>query len=175
MFWTFGRNLYPASAPSGMTRYDARLRSVYRGAFTSVLPASPSTVSVVDHDDMHFLYRVEVRPAQMDHKNDSWLAVLDASDSPQKVTAISSIPAINADAMQLSDSNHTVVAFSPSNTPSMPIRITPAQQGDAYIVGLLPSTNYTVTLSRNELTVSPDDGTHRFMSTEAGVLRVPHP
>jgi len=173
MFWTFGRNLTRESAPSGMTRFDASFKGVYRGAFTSVLPASAS-ISVVDHDNMHFLYRVEVRPAAMNHTGDNWLAVFDAAESPQKVTPVAAVNATNADAVQLNNTNHTVIAFSHSAS-TLPISIRLSQPGEAYIAGLNPKTNYTVVFGGGMLTIASDDGTHRMMSTEAGVLRVAQP
>jgi hypothetical protein len=183
MFWTFGRNIGRVPVASGvasglapgMTRYDASFNGVYHGAFTSVLPSSPSTVSVVDHDNMHFLYRVEVRPAAMDHKDDTWLAVLDAADSPQKVTPIARVAATNADAVRLSDASPTVIVFSQSNPASLPISVSLEESAVAYIAGLGPSTNYKVTFSGALLTIAADDGTHRLMSTEAGVLQVASP
>jgi hypothetical protein len=173
MFWTFGRNLMQESAPSGMTRYDASFKGVYRGAFTSVLPLSPS-VSVVDHDDKHFLYRVEVRPPAMDHKNDRWLAVLDAADSPHKVTPVVQVAATNADAVQLNDARSTVVAFSQSNPPTLPMTIAQTQSAEAFVAGLNPSTKYKVTFRGEMVTVAVDDGTSQMTSSEAGILRIPH-
>jgi len=174
MFWTFGRDLKQVPTPAGMTRYDASFKGTYRGAFTSVLPASP-TVSVVDHDNMHFLYRVEVRPAAMDHKEDSWLVVLDAADSPQQATPMAAVSAANADAVQLGDAGHTVIAFSRSSSLALPISIQMNQPAETYVVGLSPSTNYTATWSSTVLAISTDDGTHRVMSTAAGVLRIHRP
>ncbi len=179
MFWTFGRNIQrmnlASGSASGMTRYDAGFKGVYRGAFTSVLPSSPTTVSAVDHDNMHFLYRVEVRPAAMDHKEDDWLALLDAADSPKNVTPIAAVTATNADAVRLNDASPKVIAFSQSNPASLPISISLGEPAVAYISGLSPSTNYTVTLSGTLLTIAGDDGTHRLMSSGAGVLRVSNP
>jgi hypothetical protein len=178
MFWTFGRNIerMPSSnLASGMTHYDAGFKGVFHGAFTSVLPASPSTVSVVDHANLHFLYRVEVRPAATDHREDNWLAVLDAADSPQKVTPIAMVTATNADAVRLNDASATVVAFAQSNPTSLPISISVGEAAVVYVTGLSPSTNYKVIFSGTDLTIDADDGTHRLMSTEAGVLRIPHP
>jgi hypothetical protein len=175
MFWTFGRMIQSQPAAPGMMRYDATFRGEYRGAFTSVLPASPSTVSVVDHDDMHFLYRVEVRPAAMDHKEDNWLAILDAADSPKKVTAVVALKAANADAVQFSDASQTVIAFSQAKPISLPIRVSVGQFTDAYVAGLNPSTNYKVSVDSTSFTIAADDGTERRMSTEAGVLRIHHP
>jgi hypothetical protein len=170
MFWTFGRNLDRVPAPSGTSRYDASFKGTYRGAFTSVLPASPSTVSVVNHDNMHFLYRVEVRPSAMDHKDDNWLVVLDAADSPHKVTPIAAVTATNADAVQLGHASHTVVAFPQSSPPTLPITIALTGTAEAYVAGLRPNTNYKVTRSNTALTIAPDDGTQHLTSTEAGVL-----
>jgi len=175
MFWTFGRNITPAAAPLGMKRYDASFKGVYRGAFTSVLPASPTTVSVADHDDMHFLYRVEVRPAAMDHQNDIWLAVLDAADTAEKVTSITSIIATNADAVQFNDANHTVVAFAHLSPPTLPITVPLTSLGKLYVAGLSPSTAYSVNVSNTAVTIAADDGTHRVTSSEAGVLTISPP
>jgi len=172
MFWTFGRNMNQTSAPSGMTRYDASFKGVYRGAFTSVFPASPSTVSVVDHSNFHFLYRVEVRPTTNDHVNDDWLAVLDASDAASKVNAITALTATNADAIQFDDANHTAVAFAQPSPPALPITIALGGHAETYVAGLSASTNYKVIRSGAALTIAADDGTQRLTSTEAGVLRV---
>jgi hypothetical protein len=175
MLWIFGRNVDRAAAPAGMTRYDVRFKGTYRGAFTSVLPASPGTVSVVDHDNLHFLYRVEVRPAALDHKNDTWLVVLDAADSPKQVTPLAAVSATNADAVQLNDADHTVIAFPQSGSVPLPLTIEELSFADTYIAGLAPNTNYKVIFSSTSLTIAADDGTSHFTSTAAGVLRVPHP
>jgi hypothetical protein len=176
MFWSFGRNINRPNSglAAGMTRYDVSYKGRYRGAFTSVIPASPQSVSVVDHNGMHYLYRVEVRPTTLDHKVDYWLAVLDAADSAAKVTSVASIAATNADAVRLQDLNHTVVAFVQSSAPTLPISIALTQAGDTYIAGLGANTNYQVTFSGTTLTIADDNGTHRVMSTAAGVLHVPH-
>jgi hypothetical protein len=174
MFWTFGRNITRVNSTDDMTRYEATFRGVYRGAFTSVLPASPSTVSVVDHENLHFLFRVEVRPAALDHKEDNWMAVLDAADSARTVRAIVRVHATNADALQLNDSTHTVIAFAQNNV-ALPIRLELAQSGEAYIAGLSPHTNYKVTYDGAALTIAADDGSNGIASTDAGVLHISYP
>jgi len=174
MYWTFGRNITPIKAESGMTRYDVAFGKTYRGAFTSVLPASPSTVSVVDHNNMHFLYRVEVRPAALDHQNDNWLAVLDAADSPGNVNVVHPVMATNVDAVQFDDADHTVVAFSQSGVPALPITIALTTTAPVYVTGLTPNTNYKMTVNNAGLTIDTDDGSHRLMSSAAGVLAIVH-
>jgi hypothetical protein len=174
MFWTFGRNISRVTAQPGMTRYDASLRKTYRGTFTSVLPASPSTVSVVDHNNLHFLYRVEVRPAAMDHQNDNWLAVLDAADTARNVNAITSVTATNADAVQFNDANHTVVAFLQSSLPTLPTTIALPNTASVYVAGMPPNTTYKVTVSGPAVTITADDGTHQLTSSAAGVLGILH-
>lgn len=176
MFWTFGRNLSRVATVSfGMTRYDASSGSVFRGAFTSVLPASPSTISVVDHNDSHFLYRVEVRPSAMDHRDNNWLAVLDAADSPQRVTPLGAVNATNADEVQLQDANYMVIAFVQSDPPALPITLSAGELAQTYIAGLSPNTNYTVTTNGALLTIAADNGTHLQKSSEAGILVIHHP
>lgn len=175
MFWTFGRKIDRVPAPVGITRYDASYKGMYRGEFTSVLPPSPLTVSVIDHDNMHFLYRVEVRPAVMDHKNDTWLAVLDAADSPKQVTSVAAIRATNSDAVQLGDADHTVIAFSQSGSLSLPITIEVSSAAVTYVTGMAPNTNYKVVFGGTSLTIAADDGTSRSTSSVAGVLRIPRP
>jgi len=174
MFWTFGRNIAQVTAgvPAGMVRYDASFRGVYRGSFTSVLPQS-ADVTVVDHNDLHFLFRAEVRPPAMDHTDDNWLAVFDTADSPKKLTSFSSISATNADAILFNDRNHTVVALPKMNVPALPITIPLGQNSEVYLAGLNPKTNYRVTLSGTTLTIAADDGTNRMITTDAGVLRIP--
>jgi hypothetical protein len=174
MFWTFGRNISRVAAPPGMTRYEASFRRIYRGAFTSVLPASPSTVSVVDHDNMHFLYRVEVRPSTMNHQNDNWLAVLDVADSTRNLNTITSLTAANVDAVQFNDANHTVVAFLQSSSPTLPITIALDSTAPLYVAGLDPDTTYKVTVRGTTVTIATDDGTHQLTSSAAGVLGVLH-
>jgi len=110
----------------------------------------------------------------MNHTGDNWLAVFDAAESPQKVTPVAAVNATNADAVQLNNTNHTVIAFSHSAS-TLPISIRLSQPGEAYIAGLNPKTNYTVVFGGGMLTIASDDGTHRMMSTEAGVLRVAQP
>jgi hypothetical protein len=173
MFWTFGRNIKQEPTASGMARYDASFKGVYRGAFTSVLPSS-SSVSVVDHDDKHFMYRIEVRPSAMNHKDDRWLVVLDAADSPQKVTPVEKVTASNADAVQLNDANHTVVAFAESTPATLPMTIALAQSAEAFVSGLNPNTKYKVTRSGATVTIAADDGTHQMTASGAGVLRLTH-
>lgn len=170
LFWTFGRNVKQVASSSN-PRFDASFKGVYRGAFTTLLPASPS-ISVVDHDGMHFLYRVEVRPNAMDHKDDNWLALFDAADSPQKLTAIESLKATNADALELGDVSHTVVAFPQFSSSTLPISIICKESSLAYIVGLTPNTNYNASFTDGIITLALDDGTHRVMSSEAGVVRI---
>ena len=178
MFWTFGRDVTQMPAPDGMTRYDAAFKGVYRGAFTSVLPASPSRETVVDHAGMHFLYRVEVRPQTLDHKDDDWLVVLDAADRPQKVTQITAIASTNADAIRFEDANHTVVAFSRPSSTTLPITIARSETSNTYVVyvvGLNPNASYSVIANPTAFTIAADDGTHRWQASNAGVLRVSRP
>lgn len=170
MFWTFGRNIKQVTS-SPASRFDATIKGTYRGAFTSLLPTSAS-IAIVDHDDMHFLYRVEVRPQSMDHNKDDWMAVFDAADSPVKVTTAQLLNATSVDALQLDDANHTVVVFPQTATAAIPINIACSNASEAYIVGLTPNTNYNVTFVSGSLTVVADDGTNRVTSTQAGVVRV---
>jgi len=174
MFWTFGRDITEVKTglPDGMKRYDASFKGVFRGSFTSILPAS-ADITVADHDNLHFLYRAEVRPSAMDHKDDNWLAVFDTADSAKRVTSIARIRATNVDAVQFNDANHTIVAFPQSDSPTLPVNISLSQPGDVYVAGLLPKLNYKVTLSTTAVNIEADDGTHRLTSTDAGVLHVP--
>jgi len=174
MFWTFGRNIAPAHTSSGLARFDAAFKGTYRGSFTSVVPLHAS-ISIVDHDNMHFLYRVEVRPAAMDHVDDDWLALFDAAESPETATEVVALSAQNADALQLKGSNHTVAAFLQSASVLLPISVACPNSTETYIAGLAPGTNYKVLYSGGTLTISADDGTHRMRSSEAGVLRITQP
>lgn len=171
LFWTFGRNLTQTSSTSGTVQFDTSFKGTYRGRFSSVLPAAAS-ISIVDHDNMHFLYRAEVRPAKMDHTNDDWLAVFDAAASPQKTTSFEALQCINADAIQLNDSAHTVIAFAQS-IPPPPIRIPFGQSAEFYLADLAPNTNYSVIRDALSLTITPDNGTNRMMTSQSGVLHVP--
>jgi hypothetical protein len=173
MFWTFGRNItrVTSGVPAGMTRYDASYKGMYRGAFTSVLPMS-AAITVADHDNLHFLYRAEVRPSAMDHTDDNWLAVFDTAESAGQVTPLTAVAAQNADAVQLGNASHTVVAFSRSGQPILPITIVVNHPAEAYVADLNPNTNYKVTATGTSLTIATDDGTSRVMSSEAGVLRI---
>lgn len=171
MFWTFGRDIaqITAGVPSGITRYDASFQGIYRGAFWSVLPASPD-VTIVDHDDMHFLYRAEVRPASMDHTADNWLAVFDAASTPTEVNTVSSVPATNADAVQLDDADASIVAFA-NVDPHLSISATliwPINGSTAhYILGLTPGATYGISISGEMLTVS---SIGQYQASAAGVL-----
>lgn len=171
MFWTFGRNIAQVSAnvPAGVTRYDATFNGIYRGAFWSVLPAA-ADVTIVDHDDLHFLYRAEVRPGAMDHTADNWLAVFDAAANAQLVNAVTSVSATNADAVQFNDVNASIVAFanvdphtSPSESLSWPLNGSTAH----YILGLTPGASYGISTANGELTVS---ATGPFQASASGVL-----
>lgn len=172
-FWTFGRALTLMASTNGMTRYDAESNGVYRGTFTSVLPASPSTVTLVDHDQMHFLYRIEVRPAVMDHKSDTWLAVLEAANSPREVTPLKRISAHNAEAIELDTSDPEVIAFSSFSPPHLPISIDLSRSERVYVCGLEVSTNYKTSIRENVLTIGSDDGSTQTQSTSAGILEIP--
>ena len=171
MFWTFGRNIAQVSAgvPAGMTRYDAFFQGIYRGAFWSVLPAE-ADVTVVDHDDLHFLYRAEVRPSAMNHTNDNWLAVFDTATSPQDVNTVSSVSAVNADAVQFNDADNSIVAFANVDphvmngaTIGWPINGSSAQ----YILGLTPGAWYGISSIGQTLVVS-SNGT--YQASPAGVI-----
>jgi hypothetical protein len=173
MFWTFGREIAQVTAniPSGMTRYDASFKGTYRGAFWSVLPAS-ANVNIVDHDDLHFLYRAEVRPTVMNHTNDNWLAVFDAASSPEVVNNVSAVQATNADAVQFNDSNSTIVAFAnvdphvmPNQTLSWAINASSAQ----YIAGLTPEASYGISVETGQIVVS---ATGAYRASSAGVLAI---
>jgi hypothetical protein len=151
MFWTFGRNVeqITAGVPAGMTRYDASFNGIYRGAFWSVLPAT-ADVKIVDHDDLHFLYRAEVRPASESHTSDNWLAVLDAAPSAAEVNAVSSVNATNADVVQFNDSNNTIVSFAnvdPQVTTSATLAWPLNGSTAVYVAGLTPGANYGISMS----------------------------
>jgi len=174
MFWTFGRNVSQAPAPAGVTRYDAGFGGSYRGAFWSVLPTS-AQVTIVDHDDLHFLYRAEVRPAALNHTADNWLAVLDAAASPGEVNTISSVQAVNADAVQFNDAHASIVAFanvdphiSTSATLVWPINGSSAH----YIAGLTLGATYGISVAGGNLTVSSRGD---YAASAAGVLVYPVP
>jgi hypothetical protein len=174
MFWTFGRNISQVTpgVPAGMVRYDAMSPdNTYRGAFWSVLPSSPSIVEV-DHKSLGYLFRLEVSPSASDHQSDNWLAVFDAATSPSSVNTVTTLTAINADAVQFNNANHTVVAFPQSYPPTLPMTIVVAGNAQVYIAGLGTSTNYKVTQSSKAVTIAPDDGTQRVASNTAGVLSV---
>jgi hypothetical protein len=171
MFWTFGRNLAQVGAgvPSGMTRYDASFEGIYRGAFWSILPAA-ADVTIVDHDDLHFLYRAEVRPQSMNHTADNWLAVFDTASSPENVNTVSNVSATNADAVQFNDIANSIVAFANVDphitdgaTLSWPVNGSSAQ----YIVGLTPGATYGVSTVGDTLEISSPG---IFQASPAGVL-----
>ena len=171
MFWTFGRNIEQVTSgvAYGMTRYDASFKGAYRGAFTSVLPAS-ADVTVVDHDDMHFLYRVEVRPGSMNHMDDTWLAVVDAAQSPQAVNTVTAVQATNADAVQFNDPEKSIVAFAnvdPHITPSATIALEGNESSARYIVGLTPGAYYGISTNGGRLIVSTNGP---FRASSGGVL-----
>lgn len=184
MFWNFGRNVLPVTGgvPQGVSRLDLcttqhnpplegdNCDGSYRGAFWSILPASPSTVSVVDHDGLHFLYRVEVRPAANDHRSDTWLSVVDAVDSPKSVNTVTPVLATNADAVQFNDTNHTAIAFPKSYPPVLPITLALSGAAHVSVAGLGPSTKYKVTIDNAHVIIDLDDGTGRITSSSAGVL-----
>lgn len=171
MFWTFGREIaqVTSNVPAGMVRYDASFNGVYRGAFWSVLPES-ANVTVVDHDDMHFLYRAEVRPPVMNHTSDNWLAVFDAASTPGAVNQVTNLQATNADAVQFNDANATIVAFAyvdphitPSQTLAWPVKGSLAQ----YVAGLTPGAGYGVTNQAGNLVIS---ATGPYRASSAGIL-----
>ncbi len=171
MFWTFGRDLAKVTAgvPSGITRYDVGIDGVYRGAFWSVLPAS-AAVSLVDHDNLHFLYRAEVRPGAMNHLADNWLAVFDDAANPAEVNTVSEVSAMNADAVQFNDANASIVAFAnvdphvtTTATLAWPINGSSAH----YIAGLTPAATYGISTAGGILTIS-SKGT--YAAGAAGVL-----
>ena len=170
MLWTFGRNITQTTAPSGMVRYDASSNGIYRGAFTSVLPTS-ANVSVVDHDNLHYLYRAEVRPSSLGHATDNWLAVFDTATSSPDVNIPVSLTATNVDAVQFNDARNSVVAFPQLRTPVLPITYqfsgTMAQH---YIVGLAISTTYNVAFSGNTVTIATSGSGMPVTSDSAGVL-----
>jgi len=171
MFWTFGRNIdqVSAGAPSGMTRYDASFNGIYRGAFWSVLPAS-ADVTVVDHDNLHFLYRAEVRPSAIDHTADNWLAVFDAATSPEQVNTVSNIAATNADAVQFNDPNNSIVAFAnvdPYATTGATVSWPVNGASVHYIAGLTPGASYGISVIGGTLTLS---GSGSYPASAAGVL-----
>jgi hypothetical protein len=171
MFWTFGRDLgqVTAGVPAGMTRYDADSSGVYRGAFWSVLPVS-AAVTVVDHDNLHFLYRAEVRPAATNHAADNWLAVFDAAANPAEVNAVSRVSAINADAVQFNDGNASIVAFAnidPHATTGA-ILAWPINNSCAhYIAGLTPGATYGISIAGGILTISSSGS---YPASASGVL-----
>lgn len=175
MIWTFGRIPASVSAPSGQSRYDitgngGNSGSAYRGSFTSVLPVTPS-VSMVDHNNLHFLYRVEVQPSALDHTSDTWLSMIDTADTPGAVNAATVLTSSNNyDVVQLDDSALTVAGFSKTSTPSLPITYSYIGDATHHITGLAPDTNYKVVAASGSVAISADDGTDRVASNSAGVL-----
>jgi hypothetical protein len=174
MLWTFGRDIVQVTAgiPSGITRYDASFNGTYRGAFWSVLPNS-ANLTVVDHDNLHFLYRAEVRPSALDHAADNWLAVFDTAASPAEVSTVVSVSAINADAVQFNDANATIVAFA-NVDPHVNTSATLAWATNGSlahtILGLTPGANYGISTAGGNITVS---STGPYTASAAGVLVYP--
>jgi hypothetical protein len=171
MFWTFGRDVSQVTdgVPASITRYDVSFDGTYRGAFWSVLPTS-ANVTIVDHDDLHFLYRAEVRPVGNSHTADNWMAVFDTATTPADVNSVSSISATNADAVQFNDPNASIVAFASvdphivtSAALNWPVNGSSAQ----YIAGLTPGATYGVSVAGGYLTVTSRGS---FAASEAGVL-----
>lgn len=171
MFWTFGRDLAKVTngVPSGTTRYDAGFSSIYRGAFWSVLPVS-AAVTVVDHDNLHFLYRAEVRPVAMNHSADNWLAVFDAATALVEVNSVIRVTAVNADAVQFNDPDASIVAFANVDphvtagaTLAWPINGSLAH----YVAGLTPGTAYGLSTAGGILTISANGP---YLASAAGVL-----
>jgi hypothetical protein len=171
MFWTFGRDIAQVTSgvPSGITRYDASFNGTYRGAFWSVLPKS-ANLTVVDHDNLHFLYRAEVRPAAMDHAADNWLAVFDTAASSAEVNRVISVLAINADAVQFNDPNATIVAFAnvdPHVTTGATLVWAINGSSAQYIAGLTPGASYGISTAGGNMTVS---SIGPYSASVAGVL-----
>lgn len=171
MFWAFGRNIAQMSTNSGLTRYDASFRGRFHGSFTSVLPTNASA-SVVDHDGLHFLYRIELRPSAMDHRSDNWLAVLDAADSPQHVSSITPLVARNADAVQFDDAHKTVVAFANASPPALPIKIPAAGTLQVYVAGLDSKAAYCSADSGSSITITQNCSRGQVLSSAGGVLTI---
>jgi hypothetical protein len=174
MFWTFGRDLSRVNAgvPAGITRYDASLDGVYRGAFWSVLPAS-AAVTVVDHDNLHYLYRAEVRPAAINHVADNWLAVFDDAANAAEVNAVSMVGAVNADAVQFNDANASLVAFAnldPHVNPGVTLAWPINGSLTHYVAGLTPGATYGISISGGILAIS-SSGT--YLASPSGVLTYP--
>jgi hypothetical protein len=137
MIWTFGRNISQVTSgvPSGMTRFDASYDSTYRGAYWSILPKSVNfantpvegkdclasgTTLVVDHDCLHFLFRLEPRPYDsagcssnpcFNHNYDDWLTLFQTAQSASDIFTPELLNGSNVDAIQLNDPNNTVIAF----------------------------------------------------------------
>ena len=171
LFWTFGRDIAQVSAgvPAGMTRYDASFQGVYRGAFWSVLP-SAAEVKIVDHDDLHFLYRAEVRPSAQNHTADNWLAVFDAAASSGEVNAVNPVTATNADAVQFNDVNASIVAFAnidPHLTAGTTLSWATNGSRMQYVVGLTPRAGYAISTLNGRFTVSSGGA---YLASAAGVL-----
>lgn len=172
MFWTFPRtpSQITSGVPFGMTRYDVTdQKSVYRGAFWSVLPAD-AEVTIVDHDNLHFLYRAEVRPSALNHTKDNWLAVFDAAASPEEVNEVAGISATNADAVQFHDSKSSIVAFATvdPHVSQGTILSWPTNGSSAiYIAGLTPKANYGISVVAGTLTLSANGP---YQASAAGVI-----
>jgi len=164
MFWTFGRTLTEVSAPAGMHKFQAEYGGVFRGAMTQVLPASASA-PIIDHANVHAIYRVEVRPA-LDHTSDNWLHVFDAATSSGAVDTVASISGVGVDAVLIGTA--TVAGFATTDPPATSISYDAGTTGvtSHTLAGFAPSTTYTI--NGGAVTASPQ-GVLRFSTTTGAV------
>ena len=188
MFWTFGRDLAQTADPSaGLHRFYSTRNggTIFKGALTTVLPLS-SSVSIEDHGimsisgsgsnavavsgaPMHFLYRVEQRPAAMDHTADTWLNVFDAATSPGAVESVTLLVGANIDAAQLSTSG--VVGFASGSAPTLPMMYSFTGTPKHTVAGLTPLTPYHVSMGAGPtVTIAAATGSGDIMASAAGVL-----
>ena len=117
---------------------------------------------------LNFLYRVAERPSANDHTQDSFLTLIDSSNSAADLTEpIALTSTSNVDGVQLGS---TTVAFPHNGTITLPLSYTSSGATTHIIPGLDPSTYYKVATSGNAVTISVDDGTDRIMTDSSGVL-----
>jgi hypothetical protein len=152
MMWTFGRTPIQVSSGNGLRRFDVSDGATFKGALTTVLPANHAG-AVVPHtttstncpNPLDLLYRVEVKPAVLNHTADNYLAVLDAADSSAGVETVTSLAGANLDAVQIGTKN--VVAFVPGSSLILPAtyKFRVATGVIHTIAGLTPNMAYRIT------------------------------
>ena len=189
--WHFQPTPTSVSAPQGLSRYDIDDAGstmdgpAWKGTVYTILPAGRTeclaplnafgtclsgNIPNAVYGGLPVLYRLEVHSPSGEGTN-RWLTMFDLSPESKASYLPVHLNSTNADIVQLNDPNNSVIGFSQTLVPTLPIVYSFSGGAAAhYIAGMANSTPYHVTLFGSTVIIAAATGSANITSSAAGIL-----